>query len=481
MRRFLLVVMAVFLAAYPAPDARSQDFDSLFWDFDARSLTKEDKRFLQAALAFEGHYKGMLDGAWGRLSQNALEVFSSKEFGTDAEDWHMAMLAMSFFERIEADGWNMHHFSRLGMSMMLPTKTLIIDPQSSDFLNYRHSRSSLSISIGALTQAKAQGMHDFTIGRHELSTNPYSVRKTNFAVSSGTRRDGSTLYTRSNFVNGSWLTVMLSADKRDENILNAVASSIALGKVQPLAISPGGHLERTLARTMEAVAAIEEQERQGRVSEPSSAPPPSKPDDSRKSGSGFFVSASGHVLTNAHVVSGCRDVLVDGEKAQLTSISEEFDLAIVKTFKPDNKTVAVFSPSPAKLNSDVTAIGYPYFGILGGLNVTRGSVSSLKGLGGDATTMQISAPVQTGNSGGPLLGSDGEVVGVVVSKLDSIKVSDALGDVPQNVNFAVRGEIAKLFLAQNGVDPLLGFTDDPLEPELLAKNALGFTVFVECR
>ncbi|WP_132546510.1 trypsin-like peptidase domain-containing protein [Rhodovulum euryhalinum] len=54
--------------------------------------------------------------------------------------------------------------------------------------------------------------------------------------------------------------------------------------------------------------------------------------------------------------------------------------------------------------------GYPYFGILDGLNLTRGSVSSLKGIGGDGFTMQISAPVQPGNSGGPLLNEYGQVV-----------------------------------------------------------------------
>jgi serine protease Do len=133
------------------------------------------------------------------------------------------------------------------------------------------------------------------------------------------------------------------------------------------------------------------------------------------------------------------------------------------------------------LNADVTAVGFPYGGLLGGLNVTRGSVSALKGLSGDLTTMQITAPIQTGNSGGPVLASDGEVIGVVVSKLDAQRTNELIGDTPQNVNFAVRGEIARLFMSQNGVEPTLSLDNIKLEPEALAKLAAKFTVFVECR
>lgn len=114
------------------------------------------------------------------------------------------------------------------------------------------------------------------------------------------------------------------------------------------------------------------------------------------------------------------------------------------------------------------------------MNVTRGSVSSLVGLGGDAKTMQITAPVQSGNSGGPLLSSDGKVVGVVVSKLDAVAVADIIGDFPQNVNFAIRGEIAKLFLSINGVEPQLSMAEDRMKPEDLADLAKSFTRFIDC-
>jgi serine protease Do len=198
------------------------------------------------------------------------------------------------------------------------------------------------------------------------------------------------------------------------------------------------------------------------------------------SGSGFFVSSDGHVLTNAHVVEGCSSILVDGAKAQTINSSVQFDLTILKTEIGQTKTVANFASGPARMNSDVTIAGYPYSGTLGGLNVTRGSVSSLKGLGSDATKMQITAPVQPGNSGGPVVAANGSIVGVVVSKLDAVQMANAYGDIPQNVNFAVRGEIAKLFLSQSGVEPKIFETGGALTPVELAEAAASYTVFIQC-
>lgn len=171
---------------------------------------------------------------------------------------------------------------------------------------------------------------------------------------------------------------------------------------------------------------------------------------------------------------------VDGKPARQVAQDETFDLALVPSDGLAGTPAASFAASPARLNSDVTVVGYPLNGLLGGLNVTRGAVASLKGMGGDATRMQISAPVQPLNSGGPVLDAYGSVVGVVVAKLDAQVVANVFGDIPQNVNFAIRGEIAKLFLFQNCVEP--GVTAEPslLSAETLAERAAGFMTLIQC-
>ena len=92
------------------------------------------------------------------------------------------------------------------------------------------------------------------------------------------------------------------------------------------------------------------------------------------------------------------------------------------------------------------------------LNVTRGNVSSLLGLMNDPRYLQISAPVQPGNSGGPLVDLAGRVVGVVTAKLNAVAIADATGDIPQSINFAIRPDTVTTFLDKNGVDYL---TADP--------------------
>lgn len=288
---------------------------------------------------------------------------------------------------------------------------------------------------------------------------------------------------------------MLSAARQDRVLMMAVAASITPGRSASIYLPEDGHLARGIASLGAFLGDGDESETSpsprddvasihGTMKD-SAAPrlSPRSQDETpvRSSGTGFFVSSEGHIMTNAHVVGGCREMTADGRPAILLATEPDFDLALLRTRDGTASAHARFSTETALLNSDITVVGYPLQGLLGGLNVTRGSVTSQKGLGGDPTRMQISAPVQPGNSGGPVLSASGAIVGVVVSKLDAQIVADAIGDIPQNVNFAIRGEIAKLFLAQNGVQ--IDQTSDrtPIRPEQLATLAAGYTVVLTCR
>lgn len=476
MRRFLCLFTIIF-GLFVSPDITfAQDYQSLFRDFRSTSLSQADKRFLQAALAFEGHYNGLLDGDWGPRSQTAMQQYSQKEFGSNSEDWHMAILAFDYFDIYQRDGWGIRYLDVLDLSMLFPFNATVNEPPSANLVNWRHANSSLAYSTGIHTRATVQRLHNFTADAHDSSAEYYEVRRPNFAVSTATKRDGSVLYTRSDYVNGTWSTVMLSADYRDVPILSAVAASISVGYAPQVMFTEGGKLDQVIR---EAIRLIDEKPDSDHARQSSIQPQQSSP-ARQSSGTGFVVSQTGNILTNAHVVEGCTTLKFQGHDAETIAISSDFDLALLRTQDLPVKRVAQFSPSPARLNSDVTVVGYPLAGILNGLNVTRGAVSSQLGLGGDVSGMQITAPVQPGNSGGPVLASDGEVVGVVVSKLNAQLVADETGDIPQNVNFAIRGEIAKLFLFQHGVEPELGTSQDALTPVDLADMATDFTGFIEC-
>jgi S1-C subfamily serine protease len=167
----------------------------------------------------------------------------------------------------------------------------------------------------------------------------------------------------------------------------------------------------------------------------------------KKFGTGFFVSAEGHILTNDHVVEGCKSLATkDGEILSVVSRNPGADLALLKTdVKPS--AFAVFGGKPPRVGEAVMAFGFPLPGLLTPEgNSTTGIVSALSGPNGDLNVIQITAPVQPGNSGGPLVDEHGRVVGIVVAKLDAVEVARATGDIPQNVNFAIRGNLLTTFL-----------------------------------
>ena len=134
----------------------------------------------------------------------------------------------------------------------------------------------------------------------------------------------------------------------------------------------------------------------------------------------------------------------------------------------------------AAIGESVAVAGYPLRGLLSGFNMTTGNLSSLSGVEGDTRLVQITAPVQPGNSGGPLLDSAGNLMGVVVSKLDAIKTAKITGDIPQNVNFAINANVLRSFLDAYSVDYETGSSERAIATTAIAEKAKGFTVLVEC-
>jgi S1-C subfamily serine protease len=164
-------------------------------------------------------------------------------------------------------------------------------------------------------------------------------------------------------------------------------------------------------------------------------------------GSGVVIGTQGEILTNSHVVEDCQKITVqfpskDSETAVLVARDQRNDLAVVRTSKPLASVAAFRDGAPVRAGDTVVALGYPLSGLLASTtNVSVGNVSALAGLGDDSRYLQISAPVQPGNSGGPLLDASGHLVGIVTAKLNAARVARVTGDIPQNVNFALKSEV----------------------------------------
>ena len=198
-------------------------------------------------------------------------------------------------------------------------------------------------------------------------------------------------------------------------------------------------------------------------------------------GSGAVIGTHGEVLTNAHVVENCTQITVQSSSASVVARDEKNDLAVVHSTLPPSP-VAVFREGRAVRAGDaVVALGYPLSGLLAdAASLSVGNVSALAGLGDDSRFLQISAPVQPGNSGGPLLDASGHLIGIVTGKLDVMRLAPFLKDIPQNVNFALKAEVVRTFLDSRGIVYQTARSEQQLSPADVGEIARPFTVHVVC-
>jgi S1-C subfamily serine protease len=224
---------------------------------------------------------------------------------------------------------------------------------------------------------------------------------------------------------------------------------------------------------------------------PRDKPPPLAPGERAarravSSGTGFVVAAR-RIMTNHHVVEGCAEVaarLPDGQElpARVLASDATRDLALLSTEAEAGPILPFRSAGAYRRGEGVVTYGFPLAGLLSsGPTLTTGEVSALSGLADNPRHIQISAPVQPGNSGGPLLDMRGQVIGVVVSKLNAGQVARQTGDIPQNVNFAVKHTEALEFLREQNVAVTSGAADQAQRAaDAVGEVAHPSTLFLRC-
>jgi S1-C subfamily serine protease len=168
------------------------------------------------------------------------------------------------------------------------------------------------------------------------------------------------------------------------------------------------------------------------------------------SGSGFFITEDGYLITNEHVVKDATRVrLVTSAgpiAAKVVKVDAANDLALLKA-EGRFASLPIASSRTVKLGGTVATVGFPNIGLQGfAPKLAKGEIASLSGATDDARYFQISVPVQPGNSGGALVDERGNVVGIVAAKLSAAAALDATGALPENVNYAVKSSFLLSFL-----------------------------------
>lgn len=273
----------------------------------------------------------------------------------------------------------------------------------------------------------------------------------------------------------SWLDAALHGDRLSTLMSNSLSTKEALatnagpGSVPPSAqtlVVPPPQLPQVAVTAPPSPPAIKQEPKAAEIS----------------TGSGFFVSSDGNVLTNSHVVSGCNDALImDHGIARVVARDARNDLALLKlkAINAEKKPAVIKFRSGAVQLGEVTfVLGYPLAGRLdNGLNFTNGMVSAVSGIDNDTSNFQMTAPIQSGNSGGPIVDKSGNLIGVVVATLKQSANSRA---VTQNVNFGIKADTAATFLRSNGVEPSITTEAVIVEPTAIASEGRKQTVQVVC-
>ena len=204
------------------------------------------------------------------------------------------------------------------------------------------------------------------------------------------------------------------------------------------------------------------------------------PDDNKivaaSSGTGFYVSNTGHIISNHHVVEGCSTVKLTFKgkevSADVLAVDKMNDLAILKADLTPSKVYSV-ATEDASLLEDIIIAGYPLGKkVSAAIKTSKGSITALAGYGDNYSEFQTDAALNQGNSGGPIMDQKGNVVGVAVANYGKQAGVESF-------NFGIKSSTLKTFASANGLKFLPPNNTD-LSNKDLGQLITEATIYLEC-
>ena len=448
----------------PEPEPEPEPVETLRESQAAeRALDRDERAEIQTALQWFGHYTMAIDAAFGpgtRRSINAWQAENGHEETGVLSTQQRAELIDSYKGELAALGMQNMRDDVAGISIDLPMAMVEFDRHETPFAHYREKDDSgvqvLLISQPG-TQATLFGMYEIMQTLEIVPLEGERERRQNSFLLTGQNdqlRSHTVAQLRDGAVKGYTLIWTPERDAQMARVLPMMeASFTALPGTLPESAGQASTVQRSALLAGLSVR---------------------RPDFSR---SGFYIDATGTVLTSAEAVAQCGRITIDeAYNARVHARDEELGIAILKPETPlVPMAFAQFEDRDATLGSEVTIAGFSYEDVMARPVLTFGRVEDLRGLNGEDGRVRLTAQTRQGDLGGPVFGSNGGVIGLLAGQPDSE------GRVlPDDVTFAVSSGLIRAFLDSSNVSSGTLREDVSVPPETLTRIAGDLTVLVSC-
>ena len=469
------------------------------------ALPRAEREHLQRMLMWTGDYRGAVDGAIGTASLEAIQAFRSRHPRMATTDTlspaELQLLGREADAAFEEADFTLGTDTDAGVSFGMPYALVKWQEKTESGNLYADAESRFRVTSFRIEGVDSTNVDGFAASVFEdvpgYASETRTVRPGFIEVRGGDRYENLLLRAvrRGDEIRGFFVWWDKALSDTHGRYIAAMIASLAWddgeGDTPPVASLPSGREDPRTARKfapesgpspeLAGLRAPDGPASRAGIDLPEGHEMPDTEPESF--GSAFAVREDGYLITNAHVIRECGRVVVRGYgKALVRSTDDELDLAVLSIPGAKGMKTAPIADDDAVLAEDVYAFGFPLPNTLGEeLGFSRGSVSAEVGLRAERRQFRMTAAVQPGNSGGPLLDNEGRVVGIVTSKLNAMRIAQETGDIPQGMNFAVKASTLRDYLRDSSLTvPVVARKQRPLQTPLIARDARHFTYQVLC-
>lgn len=427
-------------------------------------LSREDRQALQTALQWFGFYRSAIDGAFGPGTRNSMAdwqaangyeatgILTTRQRAALLAGYDAAQAELGFERIVEAEA---------GIEIVLPMAMIEFDHYEPPFVHYRE-RNGSGVRVLLISepgdQATLFGLYDImqTLsivpleGERERRERTFTLTGRNATLESYSYAELS-----GGLIKGFTLAWNPADDERMARVLETMKASFR--GVGDRALDP-------------ALAPMADAQRQGLLS----GLEVRRPERSR---TGFFIDATGRVLTTDTAVEGCGRITIDRDtEARVALTDAALGIAVLQPEAPlAPSEVAAFQTGAVRLGSDVAVAGYPYEDALPLPALTFGTLEDTQGLDGEAGVKRLTVDARAGDAGGPVFDGTGSVLGMLQPRADG-----GTRQLPAQVHYATAADRLAQRLAEAGLPVAASARQGAMAPEDLTRHANAMTVLVSC-